>query len=227
MLSDPTKSEAFRQSGHWRSPLLNFQLRVKQVAPSGLGETEGPEWRSHSFSGHERNRLLLGGAGGFADHSLVSGVDCREDARGFSLLDFDADGWVDIALMSTHAPQFRLFRNRLGEITKGGRVLTLRLEGANRDAAGSDFSPRDAVGALVTVITSSGRRAIRRSAGEGLASQNSAGLRITLSPGESVREIDVRWPSGRTSTHRPGGRDRSIALRESEEERGKSGSGEQ
>lgn len=214
MLSDPTKSEAFRQSGHWRSPLLEFQLRVKQDAPSGLGGAEGPKWRSHSFSGHERNRLLLGGAGGFVDHSLVSGVDCREDARSFALLDFDADGWVDIALMSTNAPQFRLFRNRLAEMTKGGRVLTLRLEGGNREAASSDLSPRDAVGALVTVVTSSGRRAIRRSAGEGLASQNSSALRITLTPGESLREIEVRWPSGRTSILRPGEGDTSLVLRE-------------
>jgi hypothetical protein len=216
VLSDPTKPDAFRQSAHWRSPLLNFQLRVKQDASLGLGAPEGPKWRSHSFSGHERNRFLLGSRDGFSDQSLVSGVDCREDARSFAMLDFDADGWLDIALMSTSAPRFRLFRNRLADLGRGGRVLALRLVGGNRSAAVSDLSPRDAVGAVVTAVTSTGPRVFRRSAGEGLASQNTAAVRVTLAPGESLRELKVRWPSGRLTTHRPKASDTSLVLSEVE-----------
>ena len=85
MLSDASKSDAFRQSAHWRSPLLDFKLRVKQDTPSLTGG-DGPLWRSNSFSGHERNRFLLGGTGGFTDLSLLSGADCREDARSFAAL---------------------------------------------------------------------------------------------------------------------------------------------
>ena len=216
MLSDPTKPDAFRQSAHWRSPLLNFQLRVRQEAPLGLGAPEGPKWRSNSFSGHERNRFLLGGPDGFTDLSLVSGADCREDARSFAMLDFDADGWLDLALMSTNAPRFRLFRNRFGDLDRGGRALTLRLVGGNQSASASDLSPRDAVGAVVTALTSAGPRGFRRSAGEGLASQNAAVVRVTLAPAETLRELTVRWPSGRLTTHRPKASEKLLVLREVE-----------
>jgi hypothetical protein len=202
VLSDASKSDAFRQSPHWRSPLLDFQLRVKQETLSVSGDT-GPQWRSNSFSGHERNRLLLQSAGGFQDLSLVSGTDCREDARSFAMLDYDGDGWLDIALMSTNAPRFRLFRNRMAGLANGGRVLTLRLEGGNHRAQSGEMSTRDAAGALVFAVTDKGRRVFRRSTGEGLASQNSAVIRITLAPGETLRALEVQWPSGRRTTHQP------------------------
>ena len=108
--------------------------------------------------------------------------------------------------------------NRFGDGTKGGRVLTLRLEGANHAATASPAaaatSARDAIGAVVTAVTTTGRRTFRRSAGEGLASQNAAGLRLTLAPGESLRELQIRWPSGRTSTHRPKPGDSTLRLQE-------------
>lgn len=214
MLSDASKSDAFRQSQHWRSPLLDFKLRVKQDTPPLTG-SDGPLWRSNSFSGHERNRFLLSSTGGFRDLSLLSGADCREDARSFAMLDYDSDGWLDIALMSTNAPRFRLFRNRLGELTKGGRVLTVRLEGGNHtSSASAEWSHRDAAGATVLAVTDKGRRVFRRSIGEGLASQNAAALRITLAPGESLRELQVQWPSGKRSTHTPAGDAAGILLKE-------------
>ena len=94
MLTDPTQSEMFRQSSAWQSPLLNFQLRVKQTSSSG------PAYRSNSLSGNERNRLLISQNGSFKDHSLISGIDASEDSRSFALFDYDNDGWLDIALAS-------------------------------------------------------------------------------------------------------------------------------
>ena len=214
MLSDSSKSEAFRQSSHWRSPLLNFQLRIKQDRGFSLTGGDGPAWRSNSFSGHERNRLLLQGADGFTDLSLLSGVDCREDARSFAMLDYDGDGWLDIALMSTNAPRFRLFRNRLGDLSKGGRLVTVRLEGGNHSAAAGALSNRDAAGATVLAVTDKGRRLFRRSLGEGLASQNAAAIRVTLAPGEELRELQIRWPGGKLSTHRPDPGPSALTIRE-------------
>ena len=215
MLSDPAKSDAFRQSAHWRSPLLNFQLRIKQDRGFSLTGGDGPAWRSNSFSGHERNRLLLQGADGFSDFSLLSGVDCREDARSFAMLDYDGDGWLDIALMSTNAPRFRLFRNRLGALSKGGRVLTVRLEGGSSTPNAGTLSNRDAVGATVLAVTDKGRRLFRRSIGEGLASQNAAAIRITLAPGEELRELQVQWLSGQRTTHSPAAGTAGVLLKES------------
>jgi hypothetical protein len=216
VLSDSSKSDAFRKSSHWQSPLLNFQLRVKQDRGLSLTGADGPAWRSNSFSGHERNRFLLHSTDGFSDLSLLSGVDCPEDERSFAMLDYDGDGWLDIALMSTNSPRFRLFRNRIGTLTPGGRVLTVRLVGANHAAAAAEFSNRDAVGALLTAVTSKGRRIFRRSLGEGLASQNAAAIRVTLSSGEELRELQIKWPGGKQSTHQPDSGVNALTIHESE-----------
>lgn len=217
MLTDPSKSAAFRQSPHWRSPLLDFKLRVKQDAGLSISSgADGPAWRSNSFSGHERNRLLLRGKSGFSDLSLVSDVDCREDARSFAMLDYDKDGWLDIALMSTQAPSFRLFRNRIGALTTGGRVITVRLHGGSRTAIAGDMSNRDAAGAVLTAVTSTGRRVFRRSIGEGLASQNAAGIRVTIAPGETLTELRVRWPSGKLTTRKIAESARAVEIGETD-----------
>ncbi len=194
MRSDPTQDKAFRTLDSWKSPLLNFNLSVPQSksAPSG-----SPVYLSNSFSGNERNRLLIAGENGFSDRSLVSGVDCREDARSFAVLDYDGDGWLDIALVSINAPRFRLFRNRFGELGSTGRVVQIQLRGGNESSQASiGMSNRDGIGALLKVTTSRGKRIYRRSAGEGLSSQNSAAIRVTLMEGESLDRVEVLWPSG-------------------------------
>lgn len=127
--------------------------------------------------------------GRFIDRSLVSGIDCPEDGRSFAVLDYDQDGWLDIALASANAPRLRLFRNRMEELGAQGQVFRLKL-------VGGELSNRDAVGALVKVSTSKGHRVYRRSMGEGLSAQNSSSIRITLEEGENLQRLLVRWPSG-------------------------------
>ena len=197
MLKDPGKSEKFRQSKHWKSPLLDFRLEVPQPG-------EGKSSKSNSLSGNERNRLIMRGKEGFVDRSLVSGVDCREDARSFALLDYDRDGWVDIALASTNGQRLRLFRNRFGDLGAKGRVVEVSLRGANREgqATGSK-SNRDAVGAILTAVTDKTKRVYRRSIGEGLAAQNSGRIRVTLAEGEVLQSLSVRWPSGKVTEITP------------------------
>jgi len=194
VLSDPTQSERFLNSRHWNTPLLNFQLRIRQ--DSSVNGGGGPAWRSNSFSGNERNRFLLSTASGFVDRSLVSGVDCREDARSFATLDYDGDGWLDLALASVGAPRLRLFRNRMAGMGEAGRVLRL-------DLVGGPGSNRDAVGALVKISTSRGERVYRRSLGEGLSAQNAGGVRITLRKEEVLDSLRIRWPSGAETTVKP------------------------
>jgi hypothetical protein len=188
VLTDPTKSEEFRTSSAWKSPLLDFQLRVRQTKPGG------PAYLSNSLSGNERNRLLISKEGSFHDRSLVSGIDCREDARSFSLFDYDQDGWVDIALASTNAPRLRIFRNQFQSLGGRGRSIRLNLTGT--------ISNRDAIGAFVTAHTNLGKRAFQKSRGEGLSSQNSPSIFIGLTEGETIEKFMIRWPSGNTSEHR-------------------------
>ena len=192
MLRDPTQNQDFRNSKHWKSPLLNFKLQVAEVGPGGEISYKG-----NSLSGNERNRLIMQGKDGFGDRSLVSGVDCKEDARSFTLLDFDRDGWVDIALASTNGPRLRLFRNRFGDLGAKGRAVEVLLRGSSTSAtAVSDMSNRDAIGAILTAVTDKGKRVYRKSIGEGLAAQNSGRIRVTLAKGEKLLNLSVRWPSG-------------------------------
>jgi len=199
VLRDPTQNEDFRNSKHWKSPLLDFKLRAAEVGPGGEVSYKG-----NSLSGNERNRLIMREKDGFVDRSLVSGVDCKEDARSFTLLDFDRDGWVDIALASTNGPRLRLFRNRFGDLGAKGRAVEVVLRGSSTSAtAVSGMSNRDAIGAILTAVTDRGKRAYRKSIGEGLAAQNSGRIRVTLAEGETLQSLSVRWPSGKVTKVSP------------------------
>lgn len=196
MLKDRTRSEDFRTSKHWKSPLMKFDIWVPQKDSSGK-ET----FKSNSFSGNERNRLYFGGVNGFTQRTLVSGADCREDARSFALLDFDQDGWLDFALASLNGQRLRLFRNRLADLGASGRAIEVSLSGGNHTAqVGLETSNRDAIGAVLTTVSNHRTRVFRKSLGEGLAAQNSGSIRVTLAEGEQLQKLSVRWPSGKVTT---------------------------
>lgn len=174
---------------------MKFDIWVPQKDASGK-----QTYKSNSFSGNERNRLYFGGENGFTQRTLVSGADCREDARSFALLDFDRDGWLDFALASTNGPRLRLFRNRLAELGANGRVVEVSLTGSQHTATpGSKASNRDAIGAILTAVSDRRTRVFRKSLGEGLAAQNSGRIRVTLAEGEQLQKLSVRWPSGKTT----------------------------
>ena len=200
MLKDQSRSQDFRSSKHWDSPLLDFDIWVPVESSDGK-----EKFQSNSFSGNERNRLLLRDRdGAFKDRSLVSGVDCKEDARSFAMFDYDRDGWLDIILPSINGQRLRLFRNRLGELGATGRVVEITLEGSQISASGDKTrSNRDAVGSLLTATTNQRTRIFRKSIGEGLAAQNSGKIRVTLAEGEILKDLSVRWPSGKKTTINP------------------------
>lgn len=154
-----------------------------------------------SHSGHERNHLFLNLAGqDFADVSGISGADDPADGRAFALLDFDRDGFLDLAVVNANRPLFQLFRNQLGDARGAarGRFLALRFEGANRDARPRpDASARDGYGARVEVDLGDATLLREHRAGEGFAAQNSARMLIGIGERETVPEVRVRWPSGR------------------------------
>ncbi|MBC8149604.1 MAG: ASPIC/UnbV domain-containing protein [Verrucomicrobiaceae bacterium] len=196
MLKDKSQSQEFRSSELWKSPLLDFKIWVP-----GLKKNGKEQYTSNSLSGNERNRLMLGGKDGFTQRSLVSGVDCKEDARSFTLLDFDQDGWLDFALASTNGQRLRFFRNRCGDLGASGRVVEISLEGSQTSATGQvGKSNRDAIGALITAVSNHRKRIFRKSIGEGLAAQNSGKIRVTLAEGETLKSLSVRWPSGKITT---------------------------
>ena len=154
-----------------------------------------------SFSGHERNHVFLNQNGeDYVEISGISGLDHPGDSRAFAVLDYDRDGWQDIAVVNANAPLFQLFRNQMGERGDPGAMVAIRFEGGNRFAApNSQWSTRDAYGAHV-LLEIEGRELRREHrAGEGLAAQNSATMRVGIGDAGEVTRLEVRWPSGRWS----------------------------
>ncbi len=155
-----------------------------------------------SLSGHERNRLFLSRGGEeFVDASGISGLDNPADGRAFGILDYDRDGWLDIALVNSNAPWIELFRNQMGCHPAAGpgrgRTLAFRFVGGNDTAQpSSSWSARDGIGAVVTVDLGSRPLVREVRAGEGFAAQNSATLLVGIGEHERARKVTVRWPSG-------------------------------
>lgn len=164
-------------------------------------EGRGRVLRSHSFSGHETNSVFINEAGAsFSDVSALSGMDSLSDGRGFAYLDFDRDGWTDIALVNSNAPQLELFRNRLGDLGAAGQAVHFRLIGSTASAqptAGQ--SSKSAAGAHV--LARAGGLLIRRECrlGDGFAIQNSPTLSVGIGSQAAAEEVRIEWPSGRST----------------------------
>ncbi len=166
----------------------------------GLG-TPGRTFESGvSFSGKERNHLFLNVEGrAFDDVGAISGLDGPADGRSFAWLDFDRDGWTDVAIVNANAPLLQVFRNEIaaaGEAAAGGFVA-LRFVGGNTSPGPSPgASNRDGIGARVEVEL--GDRTLLREhrAGEGFAAQNSATLVVGIGMREQADAVRVTWPSG-------------------------------
>lgn len=156
-----------------------------------------------SLSGNERDHLFLSARGAqFADVAGVAGLDDPADGRAFGILDYDRDGWLDIALVNSNAPMLELYRNQIGchpaaSGARRGRMVALRFVGGNAAAEPTrSWSARDGFGARVTVDL--GDRTILREhrAGEGFATQNSATMVVGIGDHDTAASVNVRWPAG-------------------------------
>lgn len=181
-------------------------MAIRLFEPATEGDGEGPPFRATPFSGNERNRVFFRRDGNFEDLTLVSGVDFREDGRGFVLLDYDKDGWVDMGIVSPNNPRFRIVRNRIGDRRPDNSFVEVSLVGGQTGAEPSqEWSSRDAFGATVVATVASGqtmsKRKFQLSCGEGLSSQNAKRIHIGLASDEEVLKLEVNWPSGKTSVH--------------------------
>ena len=137
-----------------------------------------------SWSGHERNHLFLGqpGKGEFVRVSGISGLDDEGDSMSAAMLDFNRDGWMDVALGNISKPRFRLLRNDVKDQLRNGAngYVALRFVGGNdRPEPAKEWSARDALGARVDVDLGNGRRIVREySRNDGFKTQHSATLLI-------------------------------------------------
>lgn len=193
---------SFRLSPEWK----------RTSAPDNLGpiidarlagvERQGEKVLVHSLNGNERNHYFENHAGrSFSDISALSGLDNVADSRGFAVLDYDRDGWQDVALVNANEPLFNLYHNDMQAAGLSGGLIALRFVGGNTQATGSkEFGCRDGYGARVWVDLGETQLVREHRCGDGWSTQNSSTMIVGIGSHKSVAALNVTWPSGRTTT---------------------------
>jgi enediyne biosynthesis protein E4 len=105
--------------------------------------------------------------------------------RGLATGDVDNDGRPDFVIMVQNEP-LAYFHNHTEH---AGHFVIFRLEGTD--------SNRDGVGARVVVDTVQGRQVAQRVGGGSYLSAADGRLHFGLGSSNTVRSVEVRWPSGR------------------------------
>jgi hypothetical protein len=107
-------------------------------------------------------------------------------ARGLAAGDFDRDGDLDLLITTNNGPSY-LFKN---DLTNGNKSLRLRLIGIK--------SNRDAIGAVIRVITADGTQTRMIKTGSSYLSQSELAATFGIGRRASVDQVVIYWPSGAT-----------------------------
>jgi hypothetical protein len=149
--------------------------------------TDEPEfWCDYA----EPNQLLRNtGRGRFEDISSQSGSFAREleVSRALIAADFDRDGDLDLIVTNLEG-KARLYRRELDTTAAGNSWLQVRAE--------IPALKRDAVGALVTLVTPTMRLVRPVAPSAGYLSATVAPLHFGLGSDDRVDRIEVIWPDG-------------------------------
>jgi hypothetical protein len=144
-----------------------------------------------SYSHHryrQPNALFRGaGDGRFRDVTAEAGAAMQRPRahRGCAFGDLDGDGRVDVVVSVIGEPAELLYNVTAG----GGHWIELRLEGTR--------SNRDGIGASVKLAGESGRAQYNHvTTAVGYASASDKQVHFGLGADRTVREIEIRWPSG-------------------------------
>ena len=186
MVSGPSREDL--NSFFWRQVVANSPAEARPAPDYERGWTAINELiRSDStWSGYERNVFYANNRDGtFSDVSGAIGLDFLEDGRAFALADFDHDGRLEVFLKNRNGPQLRLLKNVMQDLPPS---ISFRLRGSK--------SNRDAVGAVVTIETDSGRQTRSSQAGSGFLSQHSKDVFFGLGEAKGPVRAWIRWPSG-------------------------------
>jgi hypothetical protein len=194
----------FRFSPEWRrtpSP-DNFGPQI-DARMTGV-ERRGDRIVVHSLQGGERNRYFANLKGrSFVDISGLTGLDNPADSRGFGFLDYDRDGWRDLALVNANQPLFSLYHNEMPAAGIKGGMIALRFVGGNRTPLPSkETAGRDGFGARVAVDLGNARIVREHRCGEGWSTQHSATMLVGVGDHDTIASVTVKWPSGRSVSTR-------------------------
>jgi hypothetical protein len=200
--ADENLPPGFRFSPEWKRTPAPDNLGPEIDARLAGVERQGDKILVHSLHGGERNRYFANrGGNSFVDISGLSGLDISADSRGFAVLDYDRDGWQDVALVDAKEPLFNLYHNEMAAAGLKGGMIALRFVGGNKTPSPSkEFACRDGYGARVTVDLGDQKIVREHRCGEGWSAQNSATMIVGVGSHTTVASVLVRWPSGKTTS---------------------------
>ena len=191
---------SFRLSEAWRRSSGGAQRPEIDSRLAGV-EKRGDRIVVHSLSGKERNHYFTNRGGKeFTDLSAISGLDNVADSRGWALLDYDRDGWQDVALVNANEPLFNLYHNNMPTSGMRGGTIAVKFVGGNQTSAPSAYACRDGYGAVLTAALGDITLTREHRCGDGFASQHSAVMMLGLGDRKEAKSITIRWPSGKTAT---------------------------
>jgi hypothetical protein len=176
------------------------QSMVMSVLAGFKGDVESNKWdgktRPH-LAGFQRNRLYRNNQdGSFTEVGYLEGVDSLADGYVISKADIDQDGDLDLVLRNgdpgssdVNYPAVQIFRN---ESPEKNNSLRLKLS--------SKFSNRDAIGAVVSVVTPDGKKQMAQLIANNGTAQSEKIVHFGLGKFSSARELTVQWPNGQSQT---------------------------
>ena len=150
--------------------------------------------------------LLLRNLAGkrFQDVSLQSGPVFSEAwvGRGLAIGDIDNDGRIDAAITTNGGP-VHIIHN---ETANDNHWLSLLLIGrkSNRDAIGAEIKAATAAGTQYATVSTAGS----------YLSASDKRLHFGLGQDALVKQLDIRWPSGKTQTLKNVAADRILRIEE-------------
>jgi hypothetical protein len=155
---------------------------------------------------HYREPMLLvrNTGHGFVDVSAASGSVFQQSwvGRGLATGDIDNDGRID-AVVSTNDGPAHVLHN---ETVTDNHWLTLKLVGHK--------SNRDAIGAVVKVVTPGGTQYATITTASSYLSSSDKRAHFGLGPSLAAQTIEIRWPSGIRQTLKDVSGDRILQIDE-------------
>jgi hypothetical protein len=144
--------------------------------------------------------FLNHGNGSFRDAAaeLGGGFEQPKVGRGLAYADFDRDGDLDLLLTTNNGPAY-LYRN---DQLAGNHSIRFRLVGTK--------SNRDAIGAVVRVVSSGLSQSRMVKSGSSYLSQSELPVTFGLEKRDRVEQVVIAWPSGRTEEYKNLGAGRSY-----------------
>jgi enediyne biosynthesis protein E4 len=132
--------------------------------------------------------FLNSGKGAFRDVAaeLGGGFDQPKVGRGLAYADFDRDGDLDLLLTTNNGSAY-LYRN---DHLAGNHSIRFRLTGTK--------SNRDAIGAIVRIVSGGLSQSRMVKSGSSYLSQSELPLTFGLEKRDRVEQAVITWPSGRT-----------------------------